>query len=144
MGYFLIFENMLPSVLAVRDNCLAEGGQIIPYEASLHIFGYSGEYKDAEQDSMDMDQGSSREAVVALLEEKNMITNCAELMTIDLRTVKDYKNEFKSVVTLTVLREEELYGVCAFFNCKLTPGSSLNTSPSCEPTHWKQTIFPLK
>jgi hypothetical protein len=65
-------------------------------------------------------------------------------MTIDLRTVTNYSNEFKSMVTLTVLREEELCGVCAFFNCKLTPGSSLNTSPSCEPTHWKQTIFPLK
>jgi protein arginine N-methyltransferase 1 len=69
MGYFLIFENMLPSVLAVRDNCLIEGDQIIPYEASLYMFGYSGEYKDAELDSMDVDQGSSREAVVALLEE---------------------------------------------------------------------------
>jgi type I protein arginine methyltransferase len=48
MGYFLIFENMLPSVLAVRDNCLKEDGDIIPREASLHIVGYFGEHKDDE------------------------------------------------------------------------------------------------
>jgi protein arginine N-methyltransferase 1 len=46
MGYFLIFENMLPSVLAVRDNYLIDGGQIIPSEASLYICGYTGDYKD--------------------------------------------------------------------------------------------------
>ena len=46
MGYFLIFENMLPSVLAVRDNCLIDGGQMIPSEASLYICGYTGDYKD--------------------------------------------------------------------------------------------------
>jgi type I protein arginine methyltransferase len=48
MGYFLIFENMLPSVLAVRDKCLKEDGDIIPREASLSIVGYFGEYKEDE------------------------------------------------------------------------------------------------
>jgi predicted RNA methylase len=48
MGYFLIFENMLPSVLAVRDNCLKEDGDIIPREASLDIVGYFGNYKEDE------------------------------------------------------------------------------------------------
>jgi predicted RNA methylase len=40
MGYFLIYENMLPSVLAVRDKCLKKDGEIIPREASLFIAGY--------------------------------------------------------------------------------------------------------
>jgi hypothetical protein len=30
MGYFLLFERMLPCVLSVRDNCLKPGGIIIP------------------------------------------------------------------------------------------------------------------
>lgn len=30
MGYFLLFERMLPSVLSVRDKCLKPGGIIIP------------------------------------------------------------------------------------------------------------------
>jgi hypothetical protein len=40
MGYFLIFEHMLPSVIAVRDRCLIKGGLIIPSKAELFIAGY--------------------------------------------------------------------------------------------------------
>jgi protein arginine N-methyltransferase 3 len=33
MGYFLLFENMLPSVLNVRDKYLKEEGIMIPKSA---------------------------------------------------------------------------------------------------------------
>jgi predicted RNA methylase len=45
MGYFLIFEHMLPSVIAVRDSCLKKEGEIIPSKAELFIAGYSEEAK---------------------------------------------------------------------------------------------------
>jgi predicted RNA methylase len=35
MGYFLIFERMLPSVLSVRDKCLKKDGIIIPMSAKI-------------------------------------------------------------------------------------------------------------
>ncbi len=41
MGYFLLYENMLPSVIAVRDKVLKKGGEIIPREAFLSIAAYS-------------------------------------------------------------------------------------------------------
>ncbi len=66
------------------------------------------------------------------------------MMTIDLRTVKNYSNNFRSVVQLSVLKGEELSGLCSWFNCKLTPTFNLDTSPSSKPTHCKQTFFPLK
>ena len=37
MGYFLLFERMLPSVLAVRDKCLSPGGVMIPGQARIII-----------------------------------------------------------------------------------------------------------
>ena len=37
MGYFLLCERMLPSVLAVRDRCLAPGGILIPCRARIII-----------------------------------------------------------------------------------------------------------
>ena len=40
MRYFLLFENMLPSVLAVRDKYLKEGGEMLPYNAKIYIAGY--------------------------------------------------------------------------------------------------------
>jgi hypothetical protein len=47
MGYFLIFEHMLPSVIAVRDRCLIKGGQIVPSKAELFIAGYSNSVGDS-------------------------------------------------------------------------------------------------
>ena len=105
MGYFLIFENMLPSVLAVRDNCLKEGGDIIPREASLHIVGYFGEYKDSDQQSVSNSQGTSCEAVVATIDEAQISTRKACIFEVDLRTVQDYTNEFSSQVKLHVLKD---------------------------------------
>jgi hypothetical protein len=37
MGYFLLCERMLPSVLAVRDKCLSAHGIIIPCKARILI-----------------------------------------------------------------------------------------------------------
>jgi hypothetical protein len=37
MGYFLLFERMLPSVLNVRDKCLAPSGIMIPGRVKIMI-----------------------------------------------------------------------------------------------------------
>ncbi len=37
MGYFLLFERMLPSVLQVRDKCLIPGGVMIPSSAKIFL-----------------------------------------------------------------------------------------------------------
>merc|ERR1719478_436431 len=39
MGYFLIYESMLDSVLFARDKWLVEDGVILPDHASLHLAG---------------------------------------------------------------------------------------------------------
>ena len=36
MGYFLLFENMLPSVLSIRDRYLKEEGTVLPKRTSIH------------------------------------------------------------------------------------------------------------
>jgi hypothetical protein len=37
MGYFLLFENMLPSVLSVRDKYLKEEGTMLPKRTSIYL-----------------------------------------------------------------------------------------------------------
>jgi hypothetical protein len=37
MGYFLLCERMLPSVLNVRDKCLSQGGIMVPCNAKIII-----------------------------------------------------------------------------------------------------------
>jgi protein arginine N-methyltransferase 1 len=47
MGYFLLYESMLDTVLYARDRYLAPGGLIFPDKATIFIAGIEdGEYKD--------------------------------------------------------------------------------------------------
>eukprot|EP00983_Pelagomonas_calceolata_P120798 1160739-Pelagomonas_calceolata.AAC.12 len=39
MGYALLFETMLDSVLSARDRWLAPGGVVLPDVASIHLAG---------------------------------------------------------------------------------------------------------
>jgi len=87
MGYFLIFENMLPSVLAVRDNCLKEDGVIIPKEASLHIVGYFGDCKNDENNEEHKQNCDYIEAIVATIEESQIATRKSCILDINLLTV---------------------------------------------------------
>ena len=47
MGYFLLYESMLDTVLYARDNYLTHGGKIFPDKATMYMAGIEdGEYKD--------------------------------------------------------------------------------------------------
>lgn len=47
MGYFLLYESMLDTVLYARDRYLKPGGLIFPDKATIHMAGIEdGDYKD--------------------------------------------------------------------------------------------------
>lgn len=47
MGYFLLYESMLDTVLYARDKYLATGGLIFPDKATIYMAGIEdGDYKD--------------------------------------------------------------------------------------------------
>lgn len=47
MGYFLLYESMLDTVLYARDHYLAKDGKIFPDKATIHMAGIEdGDYKD--------------------------------------------------------------------------------------------------
>ena len=47
MGYFLLYESMLDTVLYARDKYLDTGGLIFPDKATIYMSGIEdGEYKD--------------------------------------------------------------------------------------------------
>ena len=47
MGYFLLYESMLDTVIYARDRYLVEGGLIFPDNAKIYMAGIEdGEYKD--------------------------------------------------------------------------------------------------
>lgn len=47
MGYFLLYESMLDTVLYARDHYLVPGGLIFPDKASIYMSGIEdGEYRE--------------------------------------------------------------------------------------------------
>lgn len=47
MGYFLLYESMLDTVLYARDKYLVQGGKIFPDKATIYMAGIEdGEYKE--------------------------------------------------------------------------------------------------
>lgn len=47
MGYFLLYESMLDTVLLARDKYLAPGGLIFPDKATIHMAAIEdGDYKE--------------------------------------------------------------------------------------------------
>ena len=47
MGYFLLYESMLDTVLYARDRYLTPGGKIYPDQATIYMAAIEdGEYKD--------------------------------------------------------------------------------------------------
>jgi type I protein arginine methyltransferase len=47
MGYFLLYESMLDTVLYARDRYLREGGKIFPDRATIYMAAIEdGEYKE--------------------------------------------------------------------------------------------------
>lgn len=71
MGYFLLYESMLDTVLYARDRYLKEGGLIFPDKATMHFAGIEdAEYKEEKIGYWDNVYGFDMSAIkkVALLE----------------------------------------------------------------------------
>ncbi|KAJ8294801.1 Protein arginine N-methyltransferase 1 [Rhodotorula toruloides] len=122
MGYFLLYESMLDSVLYARDRYLVPGGLMFPDEATMYIAAIEDqEYKEEKIGFWDDVYGfdyscikeiALREPLVDTVDLKSVVTNPCKLATFDLLTVK----------------KEEL---------------TFSTGPHAKYTHWKQTVFYL-
>jgi type I protein arginine methyltransferase len=64
MGYMLLFENMLPSVLKTRNACLKEGGVMIPCSASIHLALFHQAIPVSDLDLKALNSRSKMEAIV--------------------------------------------------------------------------------
>ncbi len=66
MGYMLIKERMLPSVLAVREKCLKEGGLMIPARALIKIALFEKQESVKGIDTSNVDSASSSTPLVEI------------------------------------------------------------------------------
>lgn len=156
MGYCLLFESMLNSVIFARDRYMQATGTMFPSSATMRICGITD--KDFYERKFNrwnnvcgfnmspFRKWSIYEPLIAVASEDQIITDECLIAEFDLNKCKEEElivpqKEF----SLTSLEENNmLYGICCFFDVTFSGPEAtviLTTSPFNPPTHWSQTIF---
>ncbi|XP_066592863.1 uncharacterized protein Art3 [Prorops nasuta] len=155
MGYFLLFEGMLDTIIYARDNYLSPGGQLLPNRCTISIVG-SGDTRRY-IDLVDywsnvygfkmtcMKAEVLREPSIEICNPADLITNTAEIQMFDLYTVTTDCVNFCAPFNLIVSKTGSLTALVGYFDVffDLDNPISFSTSPFASPTHWKQTVFSL-
>ncbi|XP_050719380.1 uncharacterized protein LOC127000026 [Eriocheir sinensis] len=155
MGYFLLFEGMLDSVLYARDHHLAPGGLLMPNRCSLHLLGIEDLeshnklitfWDDVYGFKMScMRREVVKEASTDVVKEACVLTTAAQIAEFNLMTAQPSDTEFSCPFSLHATRDGQMTGFAGYFDAHfdLPCPVTLPTGPHSAPTHWKQTIFHL-
>ncbi|NWT04053.1 ANM3 methyltransferase, partial [Mionectes macconnelli] len=158
MGYFLLFESMLDSVIYAKDKYLAEGGSVYPDICTISLVAVGDVNKHVDKllfwedvygfDMSCMKKAVIPEAVVEVLDPNTLISAASVIKHIDCNTASTPELEFSSDFTLSITVSTKCTAVAGYFdiffekNCQNKV--SFSTGPQCTKTHWKQTIFLLE
>ena len=158
MGYFLLYESMLDTVLFARDKWLVkDNGIIFPDKAIMYMCGV--EDGDVKRDRLDfwsnvygfdmspIKKIALKEPVVDVVDSKAIVTNSVPILSLDILTCTKADLDFESTFQLNVERNDYIHGLVAYFECAFTQVHKpigFSTAPFCRYTHWKQTIFYLE
>lgn len=154
MGYFLLYESMLDTVLDARDKYLKPGGLIFPDNARLFLAAIEDQdYKEEKINFWDNVYGfdfscikdiAVREPLVDTVELKAVVTDPFMIKHINLLTVKKEDLTFAAPFTLTATRNDYIHAFLAWFDISFDCTHrkvQFSTGPHAQYTHWKQTVF---
>ena len=162
MGFYLLHESMLDSVLNARDRHLKEDGIMMP--SSARIFASPCSLKVLRSSSIDFWQDVygfnmaplAREALkrtkpeVCVIDSDQLLCEPVEIAKLDLATVtSEQLSNLSAKKFMSCLKTDKFQGLSIWFDVAFEhwvdgwKEVSLNTSPFDPPTHWKQTIIPL-
>lgn len=156
MGYFLLYESMLDTVLFARDKFLKPDGKLFPDRCTLYICGIEdGEYMSYKYNFWDKVYGidmshikniALTEPLVDNVNPEQVMSDRVPLVSIDIRTVTKEDLSFAVPFQIKAWRPDLCHALVCFFDVKFSGGNIpvyFTTSPYSEPTHWKQTVFYL-
>ncbi|XP_075249643.1 protein arginine N-methyltransferase 1-like [Convolutriloba macropyga] len=154
MGYCLFYESMLDSVIVARDRWLQPDGILFPDIARLYVTAIEDRsYKDEKInwwsnvygfDMSHMRKVAMSEPLVDTIDPKHVVTNSALVREVDLYTYKVGESNFESEFVLKCKKQDYIHAIVCFFDVEFSKCHrriGFSTSPECEYTHWKQTVF---
>jgi len=157
MGYFLLYESMLPTVLYARDKWLKPGGILMPDEANLYLACIEdGEYKDEKIKYWTNVYGFNfsciqemayREPLVDTVDAQAINTSHCKILSLDLNTCTTADLTFRSNFEVYGQRNDYVHAFIAWFDVTFRACHKpvyFSTSPKSKYTHWKQTVFYLR
>ncbi|KAF1745322.1 hypothetical protein MXB_643 [Myxobolus squamalis] len=157
MGYCLLYESMLDSVIFARNRWLCQGGLIFPDVASIFCVGIEDEeFRDEKiewwnrvygYNMAPMKEIAISEPLVDFVNKEAVVTTDSLVRRFDLYQVQmnDFI-EFESKLVLSCRRKDFIHALVFYFTVEFTACHKpivLYTGPEARPTHWKQTIFYL-
>ncbi|CAJ1367051.1 unnamed protein product, partial [Effrenium voratum] len=157
MGYFLIFEAMLDSVLVARDRWLRPGGAMFPDRARLFMAGIEdAEYKEDKLGFWSHHRGfdlgpvaqlALQEPISDIVDASALVTESNCVFQMDLTKVRSGDLDFAAPFSLRVQRQDFVHAFVVWFDVSFhasTGGTVLTTAPGMPDTHWKQTVLYLE
>jgi type I protein arginine methyltransferase len=162
MGFYLLHESMLASVLLARDAFLASDGLMLPDRAQIRaaLVDMSDYYRDTfdvwRQPMFGLDLSTVGDAVrqarlgggeplVRVLGGGQLLSAVVDVLDFDLAecSVADL-DRIETPCNFATTRNATMHGVCFWFDVHFPRGGgTLSTSPQSEPTHWKQCTIML-
>lgn len=157
MGYCLLYESMLDTVIFARDKWLAPGGLLFPDKAQLHICAIEDkEYKDEKINWWDSVYGFDMSAIrnvalseplVDVVEPRQITTTTSMVKEFDLSTVTVKELNFNATWQINMKRNDYIHAFVTFFTVEFSAchkRTGFSTGPEARYTHWKQTVFYLR
>ncbi|KAH0453134.1 hypothetical protein IEQ34_017458 [Dendrobium chrysotoxum] len=157
MGYFLLFENMLNTVLYARDKWLIHDGIVLPDKTSLYLTAIEdAEYKEDKIEFWNKVYGfdmscikkqAMMEPLVDTVDQNQIVTNCLLLKTMDISRMVAGDVSFTVPFKLVAERNDYIHAFVAYFDVAFTKCHKLmgfSTGPRSKTTHWKQTVLYLE
>lgn len=161
MGYFLLYESMLDSVLWARDKYLAEGGKMLPDRAQIYIAAIEDEPEKRRRthfwkNQYDVDMSIMTNVVLkepcidylnAYGDQRCFEMICSDsykIVDLDLVHMKKGDVNFSSQYKLKFNQSTTASALISWFDCKFENFKNqvtLSTSPYAPYTHWKNVIF---
>ena len=158
MGYFLLYESMLDTVLFARDKWLRKDGKgcIFPDKATMYISAIEdAEYMNEKIHFWDSVYGFDMtcikemailEPLVDCVESEAVVTKDCPFFEIDIETVTKEDLDFTKNFSITAERNDFIHAMIVYFDCtfsKCHKPVAFSTGPRDKYTHWKQTVFYL-
>ncbi|PON98744.1 Protein arginine N-methyltransferase [Trema orientale] len=174
MGYCLLYESMLSSVLYARDKWLKPGGAILPDTATIIVAGFGkGGTSLPFWDNIygfnmssvgkELVENAAQMPIVDIIEGHDIVTSSAILKSFDLVTMRPDEVDFTASVELEPnlcsaesnssdleFKTNWCYGAVLWFETGFTSRfckempAILSTSPYTPNTHWSQTILTFR